>query len=40
MIRPSGTEPIVRVYAEAESQEKLDILMSKYLEKVNSIISR
>jgi len=40
MIRPSGTEPIVRVYAEAESQEKLDTLMSKYLEKVNSIISR
>ena len=40
MIRPSGTEPIVRVYAEAESQEKLDTLMSEYLEKVNSIISR
>ena len=40
MIRPSGTEPIVRVYAEAESQEKLDTLMSKYLEKVDSIISR
>lgn len=40
MIRPSGTEPIVRVYAEAESQEKLDALMSEYLEKVNSIISR
>jgi len=40
MIRPSGTEPIVRVYAEAESQEKLNTLMSKYLEKVDSIISR
>jgi len=40
MIRPSGTEPIVRVYAEAESQEKLDALMSKYLKKVKSIISR
>ncbi|MBT8242882.1 MAG: phosphoglucosamine mutase [Nitrosopumilus sp.] len=40
MIRPSGTEPIVRVYAEAESQEKLDTLMTEYLEKVNSIISR
>ena len=40
MIRPSGTEPIVRVYAEAESQEKLDTLMSQYLEKVSSIISR
>ena len=40
MIRPSGTEPIVRVYAESESQEKLDALMSQYLAKVNSIISR
>ena len=40
MIRPSGTEPIVRVYAEAESQEKLDNLMSDYLQKVKSIIAR
>ena len=40
MIRPSGTEPIIRVYAEAESQEKLDDLMSEYLQKVTSIISR
>ena len=40
MIRPSGTEPIVRVYVEAESQEKLDALMSDYLAKVSSIISR
>ncbi len=40
MIRPSGTEPIVRVYAESESQEKLDTLMSKYLTKIKSIISR
>ncbi|MCV0430488.1 phosphoglucosamine mutase [Nitrosopumilus sp.] len=40
MIRPSGTEPIVRVYAEAESKEKLDTLMSEYLKKVSSIISR
>ncbi len=40
MIRPSGTEPIVRVYAESESQEKLDALISEYLKKVKSIISR
>ncbi len=40
MIRPSGTEPIVRIYVEAESQEKLDTLMSEYLEKVRLIISR
>ena len=40
MIRPSGTEPIIRVYAESENQEKLDVLMSRYLHKVKSIISR
>ncbi|MCV0393030.1 MAG: phosphoglucosamine mutase [Nitrosopumilus sp.] len=40
MIRPSGTEPIVRVYAESESQEKLDESMSEYLKKVKTIISR
>ncbi|MFQ5782415.1 MAG: phosphoglucosamine mutase [Nitrosopumilus sp.] len=40
MIRPSGTEPIIRVYAEADNQEKLDSLMSEYIQKVNSIISR
>jgi len=40
MIRSSGTEPIVRIYAEAESQKKLDTLISEYLKKVKSIISR
>ncbi|MDH3362000.1 MAG: phosphoglucosamine mutase [Nitrosopumilus sp.] len=40
MVRPSGTEPIVRIYAEAGSQEKLDTLMSEFLKKVKDIISR
>jgi phosphomannomutase/phosphoglucomutase len=40
MIRPSGTEPIIRIYGESENQEKLDSLMSEYLQKVKSIISR
>ena len=40
MIRPSGTEPIIRIYAESESQEKLDALMIKFLQNVKSIISR
>jgi len=40
MIRPSGTEPIVRIYAESESQEKLDAIMSEYIQKINSIITR
>ena len=35
MIRPSGTEPIIRIYGESESQEKLDTLMSEYLQKVS-----
>ena len=29
MVRPSGTEPIIRIYAEGESQEKLDNIMSE-----------
>ena len=40
MIRPSGTEPIVRIYAEANSQKRLDELMSEYIQKIKLIISR
>jgi len=40
MIRPSGTEPIIRIYAESENQEKLEALMIEFLQKVKSIISR
>ncbi len=40
MIRPSGTEPIIRVYGEAETQEKLDSLMSEFLKKTSFLISR
>jgi len=40
MIRPSGTEPIIRVYAESSSQKKLDNLISEYLQKINSILAR
>lgn len=40
MIRPSGTEPIIRIYAESESQEQLEALMIEFLQKVKSIISR
>lgn len=38
MVRPSGTEPIARIYAEADSQEKLDHIMARYLRKVKSIL--
>ena len=40
MIRPSGTEPIIRIYAESESQASLEALMFKFLQKVKQIISR
>lgn len=40
MIRPSGTEPIVRIYGEAEAPEKLDELMSQFLKKARFLISR
>ena len=39
MVRPSGTEPIIRIYAEAESSEKLDELLSKQLSRIKAILS-
>jgi phosphomannomutase/phosphoglucomutase len=40
MVRPSGTEPIVRIYAESDSQRNLDVLFTKYMEKIKSILDR
>jgi phosphomannomutase/phosphoglucomutase len=40
MVRPSGTEPIIRIYAEADSQQKLEVLMSQYMQKIKSFIYR
>jgi phosphomannomutase/phosphoglucomutase len=40
MIRPSGTEPIVRIYAESNSPEKLHDLFAKYMSKIKSILGR
>ena len=40
MIRPSGTEPIVRIYAESDTQANLELLITKYKEKIKGIISR
>ena len=39
MIRPSGTEPIIRIYAESDSSENLDRIMSEQLQKIKSILS-
>ncbi len=40
MVRLSGTEPIVRLYAESHSQSKLDDIFEKYLQKVNAALDR
>ena len=40
MVRPSGTEPIIRVYAEGSSKEKLQNLISEYVQKIQSILDR
>ena len=38
MIRPSGTEPIIRIYGESNSQQNLDSLISNFVEKSKSIL--
>ncbi len=40
MVRLSGTEPIARIYAEANSQETLDEIFDKYMSKIKSILDR
>ena len=39
MIRPSGTEPIIRIYGEAQSQQKLDAIMEQFIKKAKNIVS-
>jgi phosphomannomutase/phosphoglucomutase len=36
LVRPSGTEPIVRIFAEAETREKADQLVKKFSRIVKS----
>ena len=38
MIRPSGTEPIIRIYAESDSEKNLETLMKEYMQKINSFL--
>jgi len=38
MVRPSGTEPIIRIYAESDSEKNLEILMKEYIQKINSFL--
>ena len=39
MVRPSGTEPIIRIYGESDSETNLDLLITKYIEKIKRIVS-
>lgn len=36
LIRPSGTEPIIRIFAESKTKERADALMNEGIELVNS----
>ncbi len=38
MVRPSGTEPIIRVYAEARSRDVLDALMAEFMQRAESVV--
>jgi phosphomannomutase/phosphoglucomutase len=38
MIRPSGTEPIIRIYAESTDKELIDSKVKEYSELVNQIL--
>jgi len=40
MVRPSGTEPIIRIYVESDSEKNLEILMKEYIQKINSFLGR
>jgi len=40
MVRPSGTEPIIRIYVESDSEKNLEILMKEYIEKIKSFLDR
>jgi len=38
MVRPSGTEPIIRIYAESDSEKNLETLMKEYTQKIKSFL--
>ena len=40
MIRPSGTEPIIRIYGESDSEKNLETLMTEYIQKIKSFLDR
>jgi len=40
MVRQSVKKPIIRIYAESDSLEKLNDLFAKYMSKIKSILGR
>jgi phosphomannomutase/phosphoglucomutase len=38
MIRSSGTEPIIRIYGESDSQKNLETLMKQYMHKIQTVL--
>jgi len=40
MVRPSGTEPIIRIYAESDSEKNLETLMTEYTQKIKLFLDR
>jgi phosphomannomutase/phosphoglucomutase len=40
MVRPSGTEPIIRIYAESDSEKNLETLIKEYIQKIKSFLGR
>ncbi|MCL4435351.1 MAG: phosphoglucosamine mutase [Thaumarchaeota archaeon] len=40
LIRPSGTEPVLRVFAESDRKDKLDTMINEYSEVVKDVLKR
>jgi len=38
LIRPSGTEPLIRIYAESKDRENLESIFNEYMKKINSLL--
>jgi phosphomannomutase/phosphoglucomutase len=40
LIRPSGTEPIIRLFAESDTEDKVDNLINQYINIVRDIVTQ